>query len=206
MGSAPMIRPTWLRPYLPPANGHTKRHHAALPFAKVPRAIAKIRETDGGQSAKLALEFLVLTASRSGEVRGARWDEIDLNNAIWAVPAERMKANREHRVPLSDRCLEILEQVRSLSDSSDLVFPSSRFGKALGDKALVKLLRAAGIKETVHGFRSSFKDWCAETGQPREIAEAALAHTVKGVEGAYFRSDLFDQRAAVMQSWCDYLT
>ena len=191
---------------LPPTNGHKKKHHTALPFAKVPDAIARIREADASQSVKLALEFVILTACRSGEVRGARWSEIDLEQALWTIPGERMKAGKVHRVPLSDRCLEILEQVRSLSDGSDLVFPSSRVGKALGDKALVKVLRAAGIKETVHGFRSSFRDWAAETGVSREIAEAALAHIVGGVEGAYFRSDLFEQRAAVMQAWCDYLT
>ena len=109
-------------------------------------------------------------------------------------------------VPLSGRCLEILEQAKSLSDGSGLAFPSSRIGKPLGDKALVKSLREAGIKETVHGFRSSFRDWAAETGVSREIAEAALAHIVGGVEGAYFRSDLFEQRRSVMQSWCDFAT
>ena len=126
-----------------------------------------------------------------------------------AYPAGRMKAGAEHRVPLSDAALTVLEQARPLRDKWGLVFPSpSQAGRSLSDMTLTKVLRTTGLAEraTVHGFRSSFRDWCADTGKPREIAEAALAHTVGGVEGAYFRSDLFARRRRVMADWAAYLT
>ena len=151
------------------------------------------------------VEFMVLTAARSGEVRGATWDEVDASRGVWVIPAERMKASQEHRVPLSARASEVLSEAEEFADGSGLVFPSPS-GKQLSDSTLSKLLRELGVQAVPHGFRSSFRDWCADTGQPREIAEAALAHTVRGVEGAYFRSDLFEWRRGVMEDWTEYIS
>ena len=187
-----------------PRNNGRQKHHRALPHAEVAAALEEIRGSDAWQGVRLCLEFVVLTAARSGEARLARWDEIDLEAATWTVPEERMKAGREHRVPLSDRALAVLRQAQEIADSSGLVFPSLR-GLALQSAPLSKLVRELGIKSTVHGFRSSFRDWAAETGVERAVAEAALAHTVGGVEGAYLRSDLFARRREVMQAWSDYL-
>ena len=184
-----------------------KEHFRALPYRDVAGALETI-EGSGITTAKLAFRFLVLTAARSGEVRGATWDEIGLENRTWTVPAERMKMNRAHRVPLSDAALAVLERARLLADGSGLVFPSSmRPGKSMSDMTLTKVLRDNGLADiaTVAGCRSSFRDWCADTGKPREIAEAALSHVVPGVEGAYFRSDLYDRRILLMQSWAAYL-
>ena len=156
---------------------------------------------------KLAFEFLILTAARSGEVRLATWDEIDTEAATWTVPASRMKAGLEHRVPLSDRGLAILEEARALADGSGLVFPGTRTGKPLSDMTLSKLMRALGLDGVPHGFRSSFRDWAAEcTNAPREVMEAALAHTVRDkVEAAYNRTDLFERRRTLMDQWASYL-
>ena len=190
-----------------PKQRAVKEHFRALHYQDVAGAL-EIIERSGITTAKLAFRFLVLTAARSGEVRSVTWDNIDLENRIWTVPAERMKANREHRVPLSDAALAVLEQVRLLADGSGLVFPSSmRPGKQMSDMTLTKVLRDNGLASdaTVHGFRSSFRDWCADTGSPREVAEAALAHVVPGVEGAYFRSDLFERRRLLMEQWAAYL-
>ena len=190
-----------------PKQRAVKEHFRALPYQDVAGALETI-ERSGITTAKLALRFLVLTAARSGEVRAATWDQIDLENKTWTVPAEKMKTNREHRVPLSDSALAVLEQSRRLADGSGLVFPSSmRPGKQMSNMTLTKVLRDNGLADrtTTHGFRSSFRDWCADTGRPREIAEAALAHVVPGVEGAYFRSDLFERRRLLMEQWADYL-
>ena len=187
-----------------PAQPAVKEHLRALPYREVGAALATVDASASSLSAKLAFRFTVLTAARSGEVRGAAWAEIDLDAHEWSIPASRMKAGAEHRVPLSDAALAVLEQARPLRDKSGLIFPSpSRAGRPLSDMTLTKVLRTTGLAEraTVHGFRSSFRDWCADTGKPREIAEAALAHTVGGVEGAYFRSDLFARRRRVMADW-----
>ena len=189
---------------LPRMNG-VKRHRRALHHSKVKDAIERVRNSEAWECTKLCFEFLTLAAARSGEVRAARWDEIDLVRRVWTVPAERMKTSREHRVPLSRRAIEILREADDLSDGSGLVFPSVT-GKVLSDSTVSKLLRELGVEAVPHGFRSSFRDWCAESGQPREIAEAALAHTVQGVEGAYFRSDLFERRRRVMDAWGDYIS
>ena len=147
----------------------------------------------------------MLTACRSGDVRGATWDEIDLENEVWAIPGERMKVHRAHRVPLSSGARAMLIQSMELRDRSNLVFPSVT-GRALSDSTISKLVRENGIAAVPHGFRSSFRDWCGEcSGAPREVAEAALAHAVGGVEGAYARSDLFERRRTLMQAWSDYL-
>ena len=188
-----------------PRIGGRRNHFRALPHAEVAGAIEKVRDADGWLAKRLCLEFIVLTAARSGEVRGARWDEIDFENAMWIVPEERMKAGKEHRVPLSTRALAVLAQARDNASSPDLVFPSIR-GFVQQRQTLMKLLKELGIESTVHGFRSTFRDWAAETGVERAIAEAALAHTVGGVEGAYFRSDLLERRREVMEDWARYIT
>ena len=189
-----------------PAMPAVASHFRALPYREVAAALATI---EASLSAKACLRFVVLTACRSGEARGATWDEVDLDARELRIPASRMKTGAEHRVPLSDAALAAVDLVRPLRDSSGLVFPSpSRPGQPLSDMTLTKVLRDTGLADraTVHGFRSSFRDWCADTGKPREVAEAALAHVVGGVEGAYFRSDLFERRRRLMVRWTQYLT
>jgi integrase len=149
----------------------------------------------------------ILTAARSGEVRGAGWEEIDRSTATWTIPAERMKMRREHRVPLSGGALAVLNEAEALRDASGLVFPSVR-GIQLSDMTLSKLVRELGIKSTVHGFRSSFRTWAQEqTTVPGEIAEAALAHVkADKVEAAYARSDLLEKRRNLMESWAEFIS
>ena len=152
--------------------------------------------------------MVVLTAVRSGEARLATWSEIDMEKRTWIIAPERMKGGVEHRVPLSDSAMDVLEQAKALKHDAGLVFPSPKKPNSpLSDMALTKVLRDTGLAEktVVHGFRSAFRNWCAETGKPREVAEAALAHIVGGVEGAYFRSDLFDKRRSLMDAWARYL-
>ena len=190
-----------------PKTAPPRRHQRALPFADVSHALGKVQASDAWKVTKLALEFLTLTATRSGEVREAIWDEIDLNTRTWTIPAERTKGQREHRIPLSDRAMVILEQALAFGDASGLVFPSQR-GKVMSDNTLSKLLRDLQIQGTPHGMRSSFRDWAAEkTDYPSEIAEHALAH-IEGTatERAYRRTDYFDIRRGLMEAWSDYLT
>ena len=190
---------------LPKHNHIIKRHHRALPYAEVAGAIEAVRGSGAYAGSKLAFEFLVLTACRSGEVRLATWDEIDLGSAEWSIPPERMKAKRDHRVPLSNRAVEVLREAQRLSDGMGLVFPSPT-GRTISDNTLSKLLRELGINAVPHGFRSSFRDWAAEcTNAPRAVMEAALAHVVGGVEGAYARSDLIERRRRLMDDWAVYL-
>ena len=155
---------------------------------------------------KLAFRFLVLPVCRSGEVRGARWDEIDKGAKLWTVPAERSKSGRPHRVPLSAPALDVLRAARILSDNSGLVFPTPT-GRQISNATMGKLVRENGIDAVPHGFRSSFRDWCGETAIPREVAEACLAHAVAdATEAAYARSDLLARRAEVMENWSRYIT
>ena len=190
---------------LPRSASAPRRHHRALPHAEVATAIATVWSSPARLSTKLAFEFLVLTAARSGEVRGARWREIDFDGAVWTVPADRMKAGLEHRVPLSARALDILREAEVALPDSELVFPSKR-GKPIAQNTHATLLRELGIGAVPHGFRSSFRDWCGETGVDREVAERCLAHAVGGaVEQAYARSDLLDRRGKVMEDWARYL-
>ena len=181
-----------------------KVHHRALPYAEVPNAIAAVRNSQALGSTKLAFEFLVLTAARSGEVRLAKWGEIDRKAKTWTIPAERMKANAEHVVPLSNAAVEVLEAVAEElgeGDDGDLIFPSPR-GKELSDATMSKLLRENGVAAVPHGFRSSFADWAAETGVRREVKEAALAHVVRNaVEASYTRTNYVAERREVMESW-----
>jgi integrase len=177
-------------------------HFAALAYRDVPGLMAKVRKRNG--ITERALEFLTLTASRSGEVLGARWDEIDLAERVWTIPAERMKGRREHRVPLGDRALAILGEL-SLCRRNQFLFPSERRGN-LGESPMRELLKRLGYKTTVHGMRSAFRDWCGEhTNFPREICEAALAHAVGNkVEQAYRRGDALEKRRALMNAWANF--
>ena len=186
-----------------PSNNGKAAHLKALPYAHVAAALAKVDASAAWVGTKRAIRFVALTACRSGEARGCVWDEIDMAAATWTIPAERMKTKVEHRVPLSDAAVTVLREAADDTDGP-LVFPGAR-GKVQADSSLSKLLRDLGIDGTVHGLRSSFRDWAAETGKPREVAESALAHTVKGVEAAYFRSDLYELRRELMEAWADYL-
>ena len=191
-----------------PRNVVKSRPMPALPYEEVADCIAKVKANPRAScSSKLALEFLILTAARSAEVRKATWEEMDIKDATWIVPAERMKVNREHRVPLSGRAIEVLVEAAELSDGDRLVFRGARPGRPLSENTHAKLLRELGFDAVTHGFRSSFRDYAAEqTHTPHAVMEAALAHTITNkAEAAYARSDLFEKRRALMESWADYL-
>lgn len=183
-----------------------KAHHPALPYQDVPAALRKARQCTAKLLTKFAFELLVLTASRSGEIRLAEWNEIDWGNSTWTVPAEKMKARKEHRVPLSQQAMTVLRDAWEWSGDGEVVFPGPRSGGPLTDMALTSLLRRLKIPAVPHGFRSSFRDWAAErSGAPWAVCESALAHTVgNSTEQAYFRSDLFEQRRGLMQQWAEF--
>ena len=197
---------------LPQQAGPRERvmHQPAMPWRVVPAFVEMLRAGPHNVTRAL-LEFLILTAARSGEARGATWDEVDLDAKVWTVPASRMKAKVAHRVPLSDRAVEILESQRKRPPQSDLIFPSPR-GVVLSDMVLTKFLRDQKAKSsepgrtaTAHGFRASFRDWASESGYPRDLAERALAHTVRdATEAAYHRTDLLERRRAMMDAWAQY--
>jgi integrase len=183
-------------------------HHSALPYSDVPGFVERLREYEGaGEVAKLAFEFLILTATRTGEVLGARWPEIDLEAKVWTVPPERMKAAREFRVPLPARAVEILNRAQEFSGDSELVFQGARIGRPLSNMVFLMLLRRMGVEATAHGFRSAFSDWVSEaTGFPAEVREMALAHSIADkTEAAYRRGDLFEKRRQLMDAWAGYL-
>ncbi len=181
-------------------------HHPAVPWRDIGRVMARLAESEG--TGARCLQFLILTTTRSAEARGARWNEIDLDAALWTIPGARMKAGRDHRVPLSEPALTILHEMTPLKRRPDgLVFPGGKPGSPLSDVSLSKALAVAGGGDaTVHGMRSTFRDWCAEaTAYPREIAESALAHTNKDkVEAAYLRGDALDKRRLLMSAWGDH--
>ena len=182
------------------------RNHPDLPHSEVGAAIQTIRETSAGATTKLAIEFLVLTAARSGEVRGADWREIDWNTRTWTLTAARTKSERAHRIPLSGAAMAVLESARELTGGKGLIFPSDK-GKVLSDSTLSKLMRENGIQAVPHGFRASFRTWAAECSDvPREIAEFALGH-VEGsaAELAYRRTDYFERRRELMEQWGVYV-
>jgi len=192
-----------------PKHKTQQAHHAALPYAELPAFIEVLRDADANRSIRLAFQFLILTAARTGEVVNARWDEMDLSTKTWTIPAVRMKTGREHRVPLSPRCLEILEAAKKISDDGTYVFPGRSPKSPLSNMVFLMLLRRIGRTDiTAHGFRSSFRDWAAEkTSTPRSVVEAALAHIVRDkTEAAYFRSDLFDLRRKLMDNWTKFAT
>jgi integrase len=188
---------------LPKRTTLSRGHHAALPYAKLPPFIADLRARNA--TAGLALEFCILTAARSGEVYGARWNEFDLNNRLWVIPAARMKATREHRIPLSDRALEILKALYNLQ-LGDFVFTGRIASKPLSNMAMEMMLRRMKVDVTVHGFRSAFRDWAGnETEFPRELAEAALAHVIGDkAEQAYRRGDALEKRRGLMDAWAQF--
>ncbi|KHF24520.1 integrase [Solemya velum gill symbiont] len=179
-------------------------HHNAMPYTEVSEYFRTLKQKE--TIAAHALAFIILTATRSGEARGARWDEIDLEQAIWTIPAERMKARREFRVPLSVQVIEILNQMKPL-EREGWVFPGLSGHKGISEASLRNLLKSTHPDVTTHGFRSTFRDWCAEmTSYPREIAETALAHVIKNkAEAAYQRGDLLERRRRLMEAWEGHL-
>jgi integrase len=184
--------------------GRRVEHHAALPYPEIAAFVAELRAQEG--IAAGAVEFAILTAARTGGVIGARWDEFNLTERLWTVPAARMKAGKEHRVPVSDAALAIVEKMAAIRQG-DFVFPGGKAGRPLSNMSMLMLLRRMGRDDlTIHGFRSSFRDWAAErTGFPAEVAEMALAHTIPAaVERAYRRGDLFQKRRQLMDAWAKF--
>lgn len=180
-------------------------HRKSLAYAEVAGCLDVVAKTSAGLSTKLCFELLVLTCVRSNEAREARWSEIDTDAKVWEIPAERMKMDRPHRIPLSTRALAVVDRAKGLD--ADLVFPGTKPGKPLSDATLLKLIRENGFDVDIHGFRTSFRTWAQErTNFPREVAEAALAHlSGDETERAYARSDLFEKRAKMMEAWAGYL-
>jgi integrase len=191
-----------------PRHSRVKNHYEALNYSKVPGAVARVRECNADLVTRLSFEFLVLTATRSGEVRLASWSEIDEESRTWTIPAERMKARREHRVPLSSRARGILLEVKELEgQEGGLIFPGGRQGRPLSNMTHLLVLRRLEIPAVPHGFRSSFRDWVIEqTTVPWAVGEAALAHNLgNSTETAYARSDLFDRRRELMEAWSTFV-
>jgi len=194
-----------------PRQRTTVVHHSSLPYDAVPTFVQALKDANAGESVRLACEWLILTASRTNEVVGACWSEIDRDSKTWTVPATRIKAGREHKVPLSPRCSELLDAAKKLTHGKpdELLFPGRTAQVPLSNMAMLMLLRRMkrpGI--TIHGFRATFRTWCAEkTNVPRQVAEAALAHVIENkVEAAYQRSDLFERRRRLMNSWAQFCT
>ena len=187
--------------WLPRRQKLTRGHHAAMPYKELPAFVQELRRSEA--TAALALEFLILTAARTGEVLGARWDELDLDVGVWSLPAERMKSGRAHRVPLSARTLEIIEVLKPLRDGQYL-FPGAKRGRPLSTMAMMMVLRRSEQGHvTVHGFRSSFRDWVGDaTSFPTDLAESALAHIAGDqTERAYRRVDALERRRTLMDEW-----
>ena len=186
----------------------SESHFRALPYTKIHNIITELQSLEIQTSTKLSLQFLILTASRQKEVLNARWDEIDFNLNKWIVPARRMKAGKEHEVPLSKQALKILQDAKLNDGDSPLLFPSSTTGKPLSDNTLrLVLQKRLQLDTTTHGLRSSFKDWASETTHyPNEVSEMALAHSIpNSVEAAYRRGNLFEKRRQLMNDWAAYL-
>lgn len=191
---------------LPARRRLTRGHHAAMPFDDVPALVAKLREARTISNA--ALELTILSACRSAETMGALWPEVDLDAATWTIPPARMKGGRQHVVPLTERMVEILEEAQGWRGEGDLIFPGARNGRPLSVMALAMALRRAGGSDfTVHGMRSAFRDWCGDrTNFPREVAEAALAHTIRdATEAAYRRATALEKRRALMRAWGEFV-
>ncbi|ATN32523.1 integrase [Rhizobium sp. ACO-34A] len=190
-----------------PKQAAKEDHHAAMPYKDVPAFISALKKSNSSLSARLAFEFLVLTASRTSEILQARWTEINTEEGLWTIPATRMKAKREHRVPLSPRVKDLLEEARQAASTSEFLFPGRTIEKPMSNMVFLKILERMEVKVTAHGFRSSFRDWAAEmTSYPRELAEMALAHTIENkVEAAYRRGDMLERRRELMTDWADYV-
>lgn len=195
-----------------PSKRERTRHHPALPWRDLPAFTRQTLRNGPSNPTRALLEFLILTAARSQEARAMTWSEVDLENKIWAIPAARMKAKSDHRIPLSGRAVEILESQRRLFPDSTLVFPSPR-GLQMSDSALTKFLKDREVPSdipgrfaTAHGFRSTFRDWASEHGYSRDLAERALAHTISNqAEAAYHRTDLLEQRRGMMEAWAQQI-
>ena len=183
------------------------KHHAAIPYKQIATFIKKLRGRKGSSAS--AMEFMILTAARTGEVRGARWQEIDLTIKVWTIPADRMKAGKEHRVPLCDRALQILNSIKSNRNPDEFVFPGWKAGTGLSDGAMLALLRKMEVGPyTPHGFRSTFRDWAAEEAHQfsNETVELALAHTIRNkAEAAYRRGDQLERRRELMAAWSEHI-
>jgi integrase len=190
-----------------PKVARTVKQRKSIHYDKVADCLDAVRKSRAGAATKLAIEFLILTAARSGEVRLATWKEIDLEQKLWTIPAERMKGNAEHVVPLSRRAIEVLADARALGED-ELVFPGAKAGSPMSDMTMSKLIKELGFDADVHGFRTSFRVWVQErTNAAFEVAEKALAHKTKNkVTAAYARSNLLDKRRELMQQWADHLT
>ena len=191
-----------------PKQAGKKEHHKAMPYADVPAFIQRLQRSDSrGRIARLAFEFLILTATRTSETLLAEWPEIDAAAAIWTIPADRMKAGREHRVPLSDRAQAIVAEIRQFGLDTPFIFPGTKLVKPMSNMVFLTMLKRMEVPVTAHGFRSSFRDWVAETtNYPNELAEMALAHTVKDrVEAAYRRGDMLDRRRDMMDEWSEFI-
>jgi integrase len=182
------------------------QHRKSISYNDVSDFIETVSKSSAGLSTKLGLEFLILTATRSGEVRNARWDEI--HGTLWTIPAERMKAGVAHRVPLPSRCMQILEEAKTISQGSGFIFEGTKPNKPLSENTFNKLMKELGLEVHAHGFRTSFRTWTQEkTNYPREIAEAALAHSLRDkAEAAYARSDLLEKRAEMMEAWAQFIS
>jgi integrase len=192
-----------------PKQRDTVEHHASLPYGQVAAFIQALQDSDAGGLVKLAFELLILTATRTSEVLKAQWPEFDLEGKTWTIPGERMKAGRVFRIPLSARCVEILEAAKKLApEGADYVFPGQSAKHPLSNMVFLMTLRRMGRKFTAHGFRSSFRNWGSErTNFPREVCEMALAHTLKDkTEAAYNRTDLFEKRRKLMYAWASFVT
>lgn len=202
-GENPAVWKGNLKHLLPAQPKLARGHHSAMAYKDVPNFLARLRAREG--VAPRALEFAILTAARSSEVRLASWDEIDFDAEVWTVPAARMKARREHRVPLTPRTIAILEEM-GRAGRVGLIFPGQRGGRPLSDASLSAVLRRMKVDVTVHGFRSSFKDWAREqTEFPNELSEAALAHVIGNkVEAAYARGDVLERRRELMKAWEEF--
>ena len=183
---------------------YARKHFSAMPYAELPNFIKALRENQS--CASRSLQFIILTAARSGEGRGALWQEIDLRNAVWSIPPERMKARKPHRVPLSDSCLAILENLGSGAQEGPVI-QAQRPGRPISETAIRNLMTRLGAKAyTIHGFRSSFRDWAGNATEfPRELAEEALAHQLNAVEAAYRRDQAVERRRVVMEAWADFI-
>lgn len=189
-----------------PSNKKKVMHRKSISYNDIACVVETVSASSAGVITKLGIEFLILTAARSGEVRNAEWGEIQ--GSLWTIPAERMKAGVTHRVPLSARCMEIVEEARKLSQGSKFIFEGTKLGKPLSENTFNKLMKELGLDVHVHGFRTSFRTWTQEkTNFPREIAEAALAHSLKDkAEAAYARSDLLEKRAEMMEAWAQFIS
>jgi len=184
------------------------KHHAAIPYRELPGFVEEVRGSDANESTRLALEFLILTATRTSEVLRANWAEVDTERQTWTIPAKRMKVGRDFRVPLSPSCMHILSRAREIFDGGRYIFPGRSKTQSLSNMAFLMTIRRMGYAFTTHGFRSTFRDWAAErTNFSREVCEMALSHAVRDkVEAAYLRGDIFEKRRELMRMWAAFVT